>query len=110
MWVCCESENVCRRATEGCGTPPANGDGGDTGVRENAGVIVATERRDNQRTGTNAQETILNTENVTPSTFGKLFERPLRGGVRAEPLYMPMLPTADGPRNVVFVATMHNYV
>ncbi len=109
-WVCCESENVCRRATEGCGDPAANGGGGGTGTLENAGVIVATQRRDNKRTGTNSEETILNTENVTAAKFGKLFERPLRGGVRAEPLYVPMLPTADGPRDVVFVATMRNYV
>jgi hypothetical protein len=105
-WVCCESEDVCRRATEGCGAAPAHG----TGARENDGVLVATVRGDNARTGTNSHETSLNTANVSASTFGKLFERPLRGGVRAEPLYVPKLETADGRRDVVFVATMRNYV
>lgn len=70
---------------------------------------VTTQHNDPQRSGLDNQETILNTSNVTPSTFGKLFSRPVDGQIYNQPLYMPNVTITDGTtHNLVIVGTMHN--
>lgn len=72
---------------------------------------VLTQHNDNNRTGSNLSETILNTSNVNVNQFGKLFSRAVQGHIYAQPLYVPNLDMPGvGTRNVVFVATMHNDV
>ena len=49
---------------------------------------VTTQRYDNARTGANLHEPILNTSNVSPARFGKLFTRAVDDDVYAQPLYV----------------------
>jgi fibronectin type 3 domain-containing protein len=66
---------------------------------------------DNLRTGANLNETVLTPSNVNSSSFGKLFSRPLDGIAYASPLYVENVSIpADGPHNVVYVATEHDSV
>ena len=76
-----------------------------------AQVDVLTSHYDAQRTGANLRETMLDTANVTPAKFGKLFTVNLDGQIYAQPLVVSRLtmPVA-GTIDVVFVATMHNSV
>lgn len=76
-----------------------------------AQVSVLTQHNDNARTGVNLQEKVLNTKNVNPTSFGKLFERKVDGQMYAQPLIVPGLTMpGHGRRNVVFCATEHNSV
>src|SRR5258708_1849488 len=76
-----------------------------------AQVNVLTQHNDNARTGANLQETLLSTQNVTASSFGKLFEYKVTGQVYAQPLYVSSLDMGEkGKHNVVLIATMHNEV
>ena len=70
-----------------------------------------TANYDNNRTNANLHEVILNTNNVNPTQFGKLFSFPVDGQVYAQPLYVPGLTfPGKGTRNALFVATMSNSV
>jgi len=61
--------------------------------------------------GANLAETILNTTNVSPNTFGLVFKLPVAGSVYAQPLYVPAVVTAKhGTHAVVYVATMDDVV
>ena len=72
---------------------------------------MLTYHNDGQRTGLNANETILNPANVNASSFGKVFSYPVDGQIYAQPLIVPSLSNiAGGMHNVVFVATEHNSV
>jgi uncharacterized protein (TIGR03437 family) len=76
-----------------------------------APVDVLTANYDNERTNANLSEGILNTNNVNPTQFGKVFAFPVDGQVYAQPLYVHGLEIpGKGTRNVLFVATMHNSV
>lgn len=76
-----------------------------------AQVNVLTQHNDLSRTGANLGELSLNTDNVVPYSFGKLFEYPVEGHVYAQPLYVSNLTIpGKGNRNVLFIATMHNDV
>jgi glucose dehydrogenase len=73
--------------------------------------MMLTYHNDNLRTGQNPQETVLTTENVNSSKFGKAFSYGVDGAIYAQPLYvqnlqMPVL----GVRNVVYVVTEHDSV
>lgn len=74
-------------------------------------VPILTYHYNNTRTGANASETILTPANVNVSHFGKLFSRPVNGGIYAQPLYVPNLSIpGHGPHNVVYIATQHNWL
>ena len=76
-----------------------------------AQVNVLTANYDNQRTNANLQETILNQQNVTTSSFGKIGYFPVDGEIYAQPLYASGVQiTGQGLHNVVYVVTMHNSV
>jgi hypothetical protein len=71
---------------------------------------VLTQHNDVGRTGAYLAETSLNTTNVNAAQFGKLFVRDVDGQIYAQPLYVPGVALPGGPRNVVYVASMHNSV
>lgn len=67
---------------------------------------------DNSRTFANLNEPILNTSNVNPQQFGKLFSRKVQGQVYAQILYVPnvRMKSDNKVHNVIYVATMSNNV
>jgi hypothetical protein len=86
-----------------------------------AQVNVLTAHNNNQRTGTNLSEKILNVSNVNPATFGLRWQYEVEGQIYAQPLYMQDAPVSEWPlahigppaivkKNVLYVATMHNFV
>lgn len=70
-----------------------------------AQVSVLTQHNDIGRTGQNTSETILNTSNVAPGSFGKLFSLPVTGQIYAQPLYVPGVSIGGVVHNVLVVAT-----
>jgi uncharacterized protein (TIGR03437 family) len=76
-----------------------------------AQVSVLTDNYNNSRTNANLRETMLNTLDVEPSQFGKLFSLPVNGAINAQPLYMQGVSIpGKGTHNVVYVVTHHNDV
>jgi hypothetical protein len=72
---------------------------------------VWTHHYDNARTGAQLNETQLNTSNVSPNSFGKLFTLPVDGSVYAQPLYLSGVSIpSSGIHNVLYVATMNDSV
>jgi hypothetical protein len=72
-------------------------------------VNVLQNRNDLGGTAANLQETVLNTSNVSPSRFGRLFSYPVDGEILAQPLYVSNVwITGQGVHDVVYVATMRN--
>ena len=66
-------------------------------------VSVTTQRYDNARTGQNLSETFLNTSNVNPAGFGKLFTRAVDDEIYAQPLYVSSVSIPKvGIRNVLY--------
>jgi hypothetical protein len=74
-------------------------------------IPVTTQHNDNDRTGANLSETQLTTASVNVQGFGRLFRRHVVGAVYAQPLTLPgVAMPPSGTRDVLYVATMHNYV
>src|SRR5262249_35227879 len=74
-----------------------------------AAVSVVTQHNNVNRTGANLHEEILNTANVSPEHFGKLFTYPVRGDVFAQPLYVGNVEIpGKGTHNVGYIPTMNN--
>ncbi len=73
-------------------------------------ISVTTRNYNNQRTGANLSETVLNTSNVTAGQFGKLFELPVDDQVYAGVLYVAGLQIGGTTHNVIYVATTNNSV
>jgi hypothetical protein len=73
-------------------------------------VSVLTQHNDNVRSGANLQETKLNTANVNVNDFGLVASREVEGQIYAQPLYVPNVIIAGKTKNIVYVATMHNWV
>jgi hypothetical protein len=73
-----------------------------------ADANVVTYRNDISRSGAYLAETQLTPANVNTHTFGKLYERAVQGDVYAQPLYVRGVATAQGTKNLFFVATSTN--
>ena len=73
-------------------------------------VNVTTWHFDNQRTGLNPVETVLNPQTVNSANFGKLFSYILDGYPYAQPLYAANLDINGTNHNVVLIATEHDSV
>jgi hypothetical protein len=73
-------------------------------------IGVLTQHNDNIRSGANLQETKLTPANVNVNDFGLIASRDVVGRIYAQPLYVPNVMIAGRSRNVVYVATMHNWV
>ncbi|HXN23011.1 MAG TPA: FKBP-type peptidyl-prolyl cis-trans isomerase [Candidatus Dormibacteraeota bacterium] len=71
---------------------------------------VLTRNYNNQRTGANLSETILNQSNVNSTQFGKLFMLPVDDQIFAGILYASDVAIAGSKHNVIFVATVNNSV
>ena len=72
---------------------------------------VTTYHNDIARTGQNLQETILTYNNVTSSSFGKLFTFPVDGIIDAQPLYLSAVSIpGKGTHNVVYAVTDNDSV
>src|SRR5580692_10495424 len=71
---------------------------------------VLTWHNDNQRTGQNLSETILNPSNVNSKSFGKLFSYPVDGQIYAQPLYVYNVTIGGQVHNVVYVETENDSV
>jgi hypothetical protein len=74
------------------------------------GVDVLVGRFDRRGSGANLHETALNTSNVNPAKFGKLFSYEVEGSVYAQPLIVSGLQVSGRLRNVVYVATTNDMV
>src|SRR5262249_18878952 len=79
-------------------------------VAQSQAINVFTRNYNNQRTGANLSETVLNTSNVNPSQFGKLFQVQVDDQIYAGILYAAGLSIGGSTRNVIFVATVNNTV
>ena len=69
---------------------------------------VTTWHNDNNRTGWQQNETVLNQNSVSQNTFGKIFQLNVQGGVFAQPLALYGVSNESGCNttcNVAFVAT-----
>jgi hypothetical protein len=73
-------------------------------------VNVLTYHNNNFRTGQYLSETSLTPANVNSANFGKIGFLPARGLVDAEPLYVSNLMVKGARRNIIFVATEHDWV
>jgi hypothetical protein len=73
-------------------------------------VNILTQHNDNNRSGANLNETILNTSNVNMNSFGKLYTFSVSGDVFAQPLYVSGLSIAGVQHNVLYVCTMNDCV
>jgi hypothetical protein len=76
---------------------------------------VTTQHNDNNRSGVNTNEPLLNVFTVNQNQFGQSFSVILDGNICAQPLYVPAIRFSSGAcanttRNVVYVATEHNSV
>lgn len=69
---------------------------------------VSTQHNDNQRTGWDDQETILNTSNVNSSTFGYLYSFPVDDEVYAQPLVISGVRISGQAHNLLLIATVNN--
>jgi len=77
-------------------------------ITDLAGVF--TYHNDLARDGANVQEYALAPANVSTATFGKLTSCPVDGAVYTQPLWAPGVHLADGPHNLLIVATQHDTV
>jgi hypothetical protein len=79
-------------------------------IAQSQAINVSTRNYNNQRTGANLSETVLNTSNVNSSQFGKLFQNQVDDQVYAGLLYSAGLSIGGATRNVLYVATVNNTV
>jgi hypothetical protein len=74
-------------------------------------VDVLTNNYDDYRTGANLAESALNTANVAPETFGRLFSYRVDGPVFGQPLIATHVEIpGEGLRDAVYITTANNSV
>ncbi len=94
-----------------CMLPAQSGFANNTSIAAAGLQSVLTEHNDIQRSGANLNEAILNTGNVRPGSFGKLYSLPVDGHIYAQPLVVTGINIPNkGVRDVLYVATEHNSV
>jgi hypothetical protein len=82
-----------------------------TSAGTNPAVAVLTQHNDNNRSGMNLNETILNVSNVNTNTFGLLYTRPVDDQIYAQPLLMTNVNLLGrGTRNIIIVATVNDTI
>ncbi len=83
---------------------------GPMGVHAQSAVQPVLQRGyDANVSGAILTETLLNTSNVGPNTFGRLFNLPVDEKIYAQPLYVPDVAIANsGTHNILYVATMND--
>ena len=69
---------------------------------------VTTYHNDLARDGANTQEYLLDTSNVTATTFGKLFSCTVDEAIYGQPLWVPNLTISSAKHNVILVATQND--
>ena len=80
-----------------------------SGQPASAQTAVLTQNNDNARTGANTAETVLTPQNVSVSTFGKLFTiTGLNANVNGQVLYVPNVTIGGAAHNVVYAYTSNN--
>jgi hypothetical protein len=75
-----------------------------------AQVSVLTQHNDLERTGVNANETVLSPANVNPDHFGMLFKRSVDDQLYTQPLIVSGVSINGGTHDVVYVTTVNNSV
>jgi hypothetical protein len=71
---------------------------------------LITRNYNNDRTGANLNETLINVSNVAQGTFRRLFQLNVDDQVYAGVLYASSVSIAGGTHNVLYVATVNNSV
>jgi hypothetical protein len=91
--------NAAGNITSNTATLTVNGGSG-------ASADVVTHHYDISRSGVNSAETVLTTNNVNSTTFGKVGEFAVDGQIDGQALYLSQLTIpGQGTRNVLYVAT-----
>jgi hypothetical protein len=95
-------------------TASLGGTSGDGSLTVNAATITGTNiplfHVDENRSGTNPNETVLTPSNVTSISFGKLFSYLVDGYVYGQPLLVSNLTIGGSTHNVLFAATENDSV
>ncbi|HTV63031.1 MAG TPA: fibronectin type III domain-containing protein [Verrucomicrobiae bacterium] len=74
-------------------------------------VAVLTQHNDDNRSGDNFKEVLLNTSNVNTNQFGLLYTRPVDDQIYAQPLVMTNVNILGrGSRNLLIVATVNDSI
>ncbi len=74
-------------------------------------AAVLTQHNDDNRSGDNFNETILNASNVNTNQFGLLYTRPVDDQIYAQPLVMTNVNIlGHGSRNLLIVATVNDSI
>jgi hypothetical protein len=86
--------------------------GEETAVQQQSlgALNILTRNNNDQRTGANLSETVLNTSNVKTSTFGKVFELAVDDQIYAGLLYASNVSIGGSNHNVIYAATVNNSV
>src|SRR5712692_9041910 len=82
----------------------------DSLYAQNFGLSMTTAQYSNKRTVWNHNETILNTVNVNPKTFGKKWTAQLDGQVYGAPLFVSGVVIGGEAHDVVYAVTEHNLI
>jgi hypothetical protein len=74
-------------------------------------VAVLTHHNDNNRSGDNLNESLLNAGNVNSNTFGLIYTRPVDDQIYAQPLVMTNVSIpGQGTHNILYVCTVNDTI
>lgn len=106
LFLCC----VILLFSEAVGIRSALAVRAESGPFADGNVPVLTYKYNNQRTGANTDERILNVANVNERQFAQLISYPVDGQIYAQPLYMPHVTIGEHTYDLAIVATEHDSV